>query len=156
MATPCGTRQFATFFIEELMFGVDVIHVQEILDNQELTRVPLAPSVVKGLINLRGQIVMAIDMRRRLELPPRGADRTPMNMVVRSDEGAVSLLVDDIGDVIDVGESAFERPPDNIPPAARGLTQGVYTLQDRRLLVLDVQKAVVLGGAVVASPDAAA
>jgi purine-binding chemotaxis protein CheW len=156
MATESGTRQFATFFLDGLMFGVEVIHVQEVLRYQEMTRVLLAPEVIGGLINLRGQIVMAIDMRRRLELPPRDADRTPMNMIVRSDDGAVSLLVDEIGDVLDVEESVFERPPDNITPVTRELTQGVYKLKDRLLLVLDVKKAVAQGGAVVALAKSAA
>ena len=151
MATESSTRQFATFFIDGLMFGVEVLHVQEVLRYQEMTRVLLAPEVIEGLINLRGQIVMAIDMRRRLELPPREAGRMPMNMIVRSDDGAVSLLVDEIGDVLDVDESVFERPPDNITPVTRELTQGVYKLKDRLLLVLDVKRAVAHGGAVAAA-----
>jgi purine-binding chemotaxis protein CheW len=121
-----------------------------------MTRVLLAPDVIEGLINLRGQIVTAIDMRRRLELPPRDSSRTPMNMIVRSDDGAVSLLVDEIGDVLDVEESAFERPPDNITPVTRELTQGVYKLKDRLLLVLDVNKTVALVGAAEASGSVAA
>ena len=156
MAAESSTRQFATFFIDGLMFGVEVLHVQEVLRYQEMTRVLLAPEVIEGLINLRGQIVMAVDMRRRLELPPREAGRMPMNMIVRSDDGAVSLLVDEIGDVLDVDESVFERPPDNITPVTRDLTQGVYKLKDRLLLVLDVKKAVAHGGAVAASTKAAA
>src|ERR1700677_839747 len=78
-------RQFATFFVADLFFGVDVLHVQEVLRFQQMTGVPQAPDVVEGLINLRGQIVIAIDMRRRLGLPPRPGDQTPMNMVVRTE-----------------------------------------------------------------------
>src|SRR5579863_8804310 len=84
--------QFATFFVADLFFGVDVLRVQEVLRFQQMTPVPLAPDVIEGLINLRGQIVTAIDMRRRLRLPPRAGEKTPMNMVVRSEDGAVSLL----------------------------------------------------------------
>jgi purine-binding chemotaxis protein CheW len=79
-----------------------------------------------------------------------------MNMIVRSDDGVVSLLVDEIGDVLDVEESVFERPPDNITPVTRDLTQGVYKLKDRLLLVLDVKKAVAQGGSVVTSSKTAA
>ena len=86
--------QFSTFFVADLFFGVDVLRVQEVLRFQQMTRVPQAPEVIEGLINLRGQIVTAIDMRRRLRLPPRGGDQTPMNIVVRTEDGAVSLLVD--------------------------------------------------------------
>src|SRR5437763_10143678 len=97
-----ASGQFSTFFVADLFFGVDVLRVQEVLRFQPMTRVPQAPEVIEGLINLRGQIVTAIDMRRRLRLPPRGAEHAPMNMVVRTEGGAVSLLVDEIGDVLDV------------------------------------------------------
>jgi purine-binding chemotaxis protein CheW len=151
-----GARQFATFFIDGLLFGVEVLHVQEVLRFQEMTRVPLAPTVIEGLINLRGQIVMAIDMRRRLELPQRAAGETPMNMIVRTDDGAVSLLVDEIGDVLDVEEQTFERAPDNISPVTRELTTGVYKLKERLLLVLDVKKAVAVQAAARTGQRAAA
>lgn len=136
------TGQFSTFYVAELFFGVDVLCVQELLRVQQMTRVPQAPDVIEGLINLRGQIVTAIDMRRRLGLPPRGGNLTPMNMVVRTDDGAVSLLVDEIGDVLDVDEGTYERPPENLDPAARELIRGVYKLKDRLLLVLDTERTV--------------
>src|ERR1700760_1091136 len=88
--------QYATFFVDQMFFGVEVLKVQEVLRYQEMTCVPLAPKIVQGLINLRGQIVTAIDMRRRLALPPRANEAQPINVVVRSTEGAVSLLVDEI------------------------------------------------------------
>src|SRR5208337_5246018 len=89
--------QFSTFFVADLFFGVDVLRVQEVLRFQQMTHVPKALEVIEGLINLRGQIVTAIDMRKRLGLPPRAGDKSPMNMVVRTADGAVSLLVDEIG-----------------------------------------------------------
>jgi purine-binding chemotaxis protein CheW len=135
--------QFSTFFVGDLFFGVDVLHVQEVLRAQHMTPVPRAPEVIEGLINLRGQIVTAIDMRRRLQLPPNSADHAaPMNMVVRTADGAVSLLVDEIGDVVDMDASDYERPPDNLAPAAKELIRGVYKLKDRLLLVLDEERAV--------------
>jgi purine-binding chemotaxis protein CheW len=134
--------QYSTFFVADLFFGVDVLHVQEVLRFQQMTHVPQAPEVVEGLINLRGQIVTAIDMRRRLGLPPRAGDQTPMNMVVRTADGAVSLLVDEIGDVLDVEAATYERPPDNLDPGARELIRGVYKLKDRLLLVLDAERTV--------------
>jgi purine-binding chemotaxis protein CheW len=134
--------QFSTFFVADLFFGVDVLRVQEVLRFQPMTRVPQAPEVIEGLINLRGQIVTAIDMRRRLGLPARADGQTPMNMVVRTDEGAVSLLVDEIGDVLDVDESMYERPPENLDRAARELIDGVYKLKDRLMLVLDTERTV--------------
>mgnify|MGYP001072369263 CR=1 FL=1 len=139
-----ASGQFATFFLAGLFFGVDVLRVQEVLRFQPMTRVPLAPAVIEGLINLRGQIVTAIDMRRRLGLPPRAPGETPMNMVVRTEDGAVSLLVDEIGDVLDVEAAAYERPPQNLDPEVRELIRGVYKLKDRLLLVLDTDRTVEL------------
>src|SRR5580704_15848000 len=137
-----NSGQFSTFFVANLFFGVDVLRVQEVLRYQQMTRVPQAPKVVEGLINLRGQIVTAIDMRRRLQLPPRVGDQTPMNMVVRTEDGAVSLLVDEIGDVLDVDTATYERPPENLDSAVRELIAGVYKLKDRLLLILDTERTV--------------
>ena len=134
--------QFSTFFVADLFFGVDVLCVQEVLRFQQMTHVPKAPEVIEGLINLRGQIVTAIDLRRRLGLPPRAGNQMPTNVVIRTDDGAVSLLVDEIGDVLDVDAATYERPPENLDPAAREIISGVYKLKDRLLLVLDTERTV--------------
>jgi len=133
---------YCTFTVDRFFFGVAVDQVQEVIRHQRMTRVPLASPEISGLINLRGQIVTAIDMRRRLRLPPRAGEQTPMNMVVRTEDGAVSLLVDEIGDVLDVDAATYERPPENLDPAARELIRGVYKLKDRLLLVLDAERTV--------------
>jgi purine-binding chemotaxis protein CheW len=135
-------QQFCTFWLDGLFLGVDVLEVQEVFKYQEMTRVPLAPPVVHGLINLRGQIVTALDLRTRLELPPRPEGRLPMNVVVRADDGAVSLLVDEIGDVLEVSEADFSRPPETLQGLARTLIRGVYKLDGRLLLILDTARAV--------------
>ena len=142
VGTQRGSTQFATFSIGDLFFGIDVLNVQEVLRHQQMTRVPLAPGVIRGLINLRGQIVTAVDMRGRLGLPALRTAGASMNMVVRTQEGAVSLLVDEIGDVLSVDEATFEPPPDNLSPVARNLIRGIYKLKDRLLLVLDTERAV--------------
>ena len=136
------TRQFCTFCVQGFFFGVDVRRVQEVLRNQEMTRVPLAPPIVRGLINLRGQIVTAIDLRRRLALPDGAAERLPMNVIVRSDDGAVSLLVDEIGEVLTVANDASEAPPDTLNDVGRELIAGVFKLPGSLLLVLDTDKAI--------------
>ncbi len=141
------SRQFATFFVDGLFFGVEVLQVQEVLRYQQMTPVPLAPTVVEGLINLRGQIVTAVDMRRRLQLKPRPSEQMPMNTVIRTADGAISLLVDEIGDVVEVDADTFEQPPDNVDPAARELLRGVYKLKDRLLLILDTEKTVEVAAA---------
>src|SRR6056297_1668529 len=94
-------KQLCTFTLENYLFGVDARSVQEVIRYQSMTRVPLAHESVAGLINLRGQIVTAIDLRKRLRMAERESGKLPMNVVVRADEGAVSLLVDQIGDVIE-------------------------------------------------------
>jgi purine-binding chemotaxis protein CheW len=136
------SRQYSTFFLGNLFFGVEVLRVQEVLRFQELTPVPRAHSVIEGLINLRGQIVTAIDLRRRLGLPSRPEGQRPMNVVIRSEEGAVSLQVDRIGDVLEVDEDSFEPPPDTLKGPASELIRGAYKLQDRLLLILDTDKGI--------------
>ncbi|MGH9446767.1 MAG: chemotaxis protein CheW [Terriglobia bacterium] len=137
-----GRQQFSTFFVDHLFFGVEVGNVQEVLRYQEMTRVPLAPPVVRGLINLRGQIVTAIDLRCRLGLsePPPG--HQPLNVVIRVDGGTVSLLVDETGDVVEVDSGTFERPPETLSGEARELISGVHKLQGRLMHVLDAAKVV--------------
>jgi purine-binding chemotaxis protein CheW len=138
--TLAGERQLCTFYLSGHYLGVDVLRVQEVIRSQMMTPVPLADAAVRGLINLRGQIVTAIDLRRRLGFPDRADGAEPVNVVVQTEEGAVSLLVDEIGDVVEVLESAFERLPETVRGMPRELTQGAYKLSDRLLLVLDVER----------------
>jgi len=137
-------KKYCTFFLDGLFFGVDVLGVQEVIKFQSMTQVPLASHVVRGLINLRGQIVPAIDLRRRLELDEREGDIPPMNVVVRTDDGPVSLLVDNIGDVLEVSDDTFAPPPPTMKGAARELITGVHKLDERLLLILDVPKVVLV------------
>jgi purine-binding chemotaxis protein CheW len=135
-------QQFCTFSLNDQFLGVPVEQVQEVISFQEMTRVPLVPPEIRGLINLRGQIVMAIDLRRRFGMPERPPSNLPMNVVVRTDDGAVSFLVDEIGDVLEAEDEKFEAPPDTLPGVGRDLIRGVYKLEDRLMLVLDAQRAV--------------
>lgn len=140
-----NAQQFCTFFLKDQFFGVPVQKVQEVIRYQEMTRVPLVPQVIRGLINLRGQIVMAVDLRQRFGMEPRPDSDLPMNVVVRTDDGAVSFLVDEIGDVLEVDDESFEGPPATLLGQARELVRGVYKLQERLLLVLDTELAVTAG-----------
>ena len=137
-------EQFCTFHLGSLYLGIEVLQVQEVIRAQEMTPVPLAPRAVTGLNNLRGQIVTAIDLRRRLGLPDRPAGTDAMNVVVRTDDGAVGLLVDEIGDVVEVSPEAFEAPPETLPQDARGLIRGVFKLPGGLLLALDTRQALEL------------
>jgi purine-binding chemotaxis protein CheW len=141
------SHQYCTFYLGDQCFGLDVLRVQEIVRHQPLTLVPLAHPMVRGLINLRGQIVTAIDLRVRLALPPLMENHEPVNVVVHTDDGAVSLLVDEIGDVLEVNEEDFERPPETLQGAARDLIQGAYKRADRLLVILDPELIVSLPAA---------
>jgi purine-binding chemotaxis protein CheW len=134
-------HQFCTFYLDKLLFGVELRGVQEVIRSLNVTQVPLAPNVVRGLINLRGQIVTAVDLRRRLELKPRPPDALPMNVVVRTDDGAVSFLVDEIGDVVEVDDSSFEPAPEMLRGSIRNMILGVHKLNGRLMHVLDKEKA---------------
>jgi purine-binding chemotaxis protein CheW len=138
--TVLKTRQYATFHVAGFFFGIEVAKVQEVMRHQEMTDIPLAPAAIRGLINLRGQIVIAVDSRRSLGLPPLEPGVSPRNIILRSDDGGVSLLVDDIGDVLDVPVEAFTPVPENMPAERRELIEGVYNLNDRLLLVLDTKR----------------
>lgn len=135
------TSQYCTFYLDRLLFGVELQGVQEVIRTLGMTQVPLAPGVVSGLINLRGQIVTAVDLRRRLDLAPRPAGALPMNVVVRSEDGAVSLLVDEIGDVVEVDDATFEAPPETLRGSVRVMILGVHKLNDRLMHVLDIERA---------------
>ena len=135
------TLQYCTFYLDKLFFGVELKGVQEVIRSLEMTKVPLAPKVVSGLINLRGQIVTAVDLRHRLELDARPPDVLPMNVVVRSEDGAVSFLVDEIGDVMEVDESTFEAAPEMLRASVGSMILGVHKLPKRLLHVLDTERA---------------
>lgn len=133
--------QLCTFKLANYFFGVDVAKVQEVIRHQEMTRVPLASQEVRGLINLRGQIVMAVDLRMLLGLGEFEAKDEPMNIIIREEGSAVSFQVDEIGDVLEVSDAAFERPPETLKGVARKLIKGAYKLDGRLLLALDADKA---------------
>ncbi|MEZ6123593.1 MAG: chemotaxis protein CheW [Planctomycetaceae bacterium] len=140
--SPAGQQhQYCTFYVNNLFLGISVQQVQEVIRYQEMTRVPRAPASIRGLINLRGQIVTAIDLRCWLGMPERDSQELPMNVIVRDGSNAVSLLVDRIGDVIEVDESLFEPPPSTVEAGLRGLIEGAYKLPDGLLLLLDTERA---------------
>ena len=134
-------RLVCSFRLADHLFAIEIASVQEVLRHQEITRLPLAAEAVRGVINLRGVIVPAVDLRRCLDMDPAPDSVDPATIVVRG-PGAqpVSLLVDDIGDVVPIPPEAYERPPETLRGRARDLIQGVHQLQDEVLLVLDIGK----------------
>ncbi|GAA2504373.1 chemotaxis protein CheW [Winogradskya consettensis] len=137
-----ASRQFATFEVAEQLFGVEVDTVQEVLSYSEYTPVPLAPPAVGGLFNLRGQVIAAVDLRVQLGLPRQTLAGPKMNVILRGDGEPVSLLVDRIGEVVDLDDDAFEPPPDTLSGHTRELVVGTFKLDGRLMLALDVTQAV--------------
>jgi purine-binding chemotaxis protein CheW len=135
------TRQYSTFRVADMFMGIELTQVQELLRYQEMTSVPLAPQAIEGLINLRGQIVTALDVRRILGLPAiESEEKLPMNIVIQSEGGPVSLLVDEICDVLDVPLEASTPLPENMPAMQRELIEEVYQLEPGLLLILNTDR----------------
>jgi len=146
LATKLQLCQLCTFRAGDLLLGVDVHVVQEVNRFQEMTPVPLSGPGIEGLINLRGEIVTAIDLRRQLGLEARDEEVHPMNVVVRTGGGIACLLVDEIGDVLNVDPEAVELPPATVPGHLRDFLKAVYKLEGELLLVLDPARASRVGG----------
>ncbi len=137
-----ASRQFATFEVDDQLFGVEVDTVQEVLSYNEYTPVPLAPPAVGGLFNLRGQVIAAVDLRVQLGLARQAMQGPVMNVILRGDGEPVSLLVDRIGEVVDLDDDTFEPPPDTLSGPTRELVVGTFKLDGRLMLALDVNQAV--------------
>lgn len=138
------TTQLVTFAIDDATYGVPVDLVQETLGHQPRTFVPLAQPGVAGLVNLRGQVVLTVDLRPMLGLAPLAPGAEAMMVVVKVDGEAVSLLVDTVGEVLDVDESTFEGVPETLGAAMRALVVGVHKLDGKLILLLDVVAALTL------------
>lgn len=136
------STRFVTFTLDGRLYGVRVESVQEVLRGLPRTRIPLAPSTMAGLINLRGQVLSALDLREQLGLPPRDEEADQMLVVIRVAGESIALLVDSIGAVVDVEEDQFESPPDTLTDPSRDLLLGAYKLEKNLLLALDVDRAV--------------
>lgn len=137
-------HRYSTFFLNHICFGVPVERVQEVMDFQEITPVPLAPAALPGIINLRGQILTTIDLKSRLSLSGNETSEKPMMMVVRTSEGPINLVVDRIGPVLDVDMDLFEKPTETLKPAVHAVTAHVCKLEKNLLLVLDTEKVIQL------------
>jgi len=139
-------HSFSSFFVDNVLFGIAVEKVQEVASSVEMTPVPLAPPKVRGLINLRGQIVTAIDVRSCLELSERPIGQTPINVILLTADGYASLLVDRIGEIVEVDEKDFELPPETLRGPVRELIQGAYKLDNQLMHILDLERALHVAG----------
>jgi len=129
---------FVTLMIENQLFGIPVLQVQDVLRDVRVTRVPLAPAEIAGNLNLRGRIVTAIDMRGRLGMKPREASEKYMNVVVEQKGELFSLIVDRVGEVLSLPDSNFERNPPTLDRHLRDVSKGIYQLDNRLLVILDI------------------
>ncbi|QDT37823.1 chemotaxis protein CheW [Stratiformator vulcanicus] len=134
---PLPVRQYVSFRVAGQLFGIPVESVQEVLNPQQISRTPKSRSEISGLLNLRGQIVTAVDLRRRLGLAADPAV-SPMNVVCRFDEESFSFLVDEVGDVIDLPASSLEPVPGTVDTLWKSLSRGIYQLDHELFLVLDL------------------
>ncbi len=133
------SSDYLTVSIAKQRFGIPVLQVQDVLREQTVTRIPLASPEVAGSLNLRGRIVTAIDVRRRLGLPDND-NQTSMSVVVEQDEELFSLVIDEVGDVISLKNNQFEKNPGTLDPAWRDVSTGIYQLENELLIIMDVSK----------------
>ncbi len=139
-------RDYVTMSIGNQMFGIPVLNVQDVLGNQQITRVPLAPPEVAGSLNLRGRIVTAIDVRLRLGMPKKDDGKAPMSVVVEHDGELYSLLVDAVGEVLSLNIKDYQRNPPTLNARLREFSDGIYRLNGSLLVVLSVPLLFNFGG----------
>lgn len=135
-----GNQDYVTMTIADQLFGIPVLQVQDVLGNQKITRIPLAPPEVAGSLNLRGRIVTAIDVRLRLNLTARTKDKPGMSIVVDLRGELYSLMVDSVGEVLSLSNEDFERNPATLDPRWREVSTGIYRLNGQLMVVLDVPR----------------
>jgi purine-binding chemotaxis protein CheW len=138
-----AASKWATFMLNQEMFALRVEDVQEVLMPQPLTPVPLAAPHIVGLLNLRGQLMSAVDLRMRLNFPPRTADAPTNMLVIKIAGGLLSVVVDDIGDVLELPNTQWRAPPDTLAEQHRRFVFGICPTEQRMVLGLKVAE---LGG----------
>ena len=136
------SKEFLTVIIAGQRFGIPILQVQDVLGEQMITRIPLAPVEVAGSLNLRGRIVTAIDVRRRLDITGENSSKNgkTMGVVVEHDNQLYSLIIDAVGDVLRLKNRDFERNPATLDQSWQDISLGIYRLENELLVILDVPK----------------
>jgi len=135
------SKEFLTIIIANQTFGIPILQVQDVLGEQTVTKIPLAPPEVAGSLNLRGRIVTAIDVRSRIGMEPKdGESEKNMGVVVEHDNELYSLIIDSVGDVLRLKNESFETTPATLDPLWREISSGIYRLENELLIILDVPK----------------
>lgn len=144
-----SSKEFVTFRIHDQMFGVSVSEIHDVFRPAVMTPVPLAKAEIAGVLNLRGRIVTAIDARSRLGLPPGQKNDNSQNLAIGVERGGESfgLIIDEIGEVVRLDESAMEQNPVNLDATWSGVSRGVYRLEDRLLVIMDIDRMLAGAGA---------
>lgn len=132
--------QLVTFSIGDEEFGVDILKVQEIIRTMEITKVPRAPEFVEGVINLRGKVIPIIDLRRRFGLSSKAHDKHTRIIVIEINNMIVGFVVDSVSEVLRIPASTVEPPPPVVAGMESEYISGVGKLQDRLLILLDLDR----------------
>lgn len=140
VAVGSGSQDFVTIKLAGQTLGIPVLAVHDVLNAQKITKIPLAPKWVSGVLNLRGRIVTAIDLRNRLGLDPLEGEKQSMSVVVEHNEEPYSLQIDSVGEVLSLDDQLFERNPVTLDPRWREVSRGIYRLEGELLPILDVDK----------------
>ncbi|WP_262694800.1 chemotaxis protein CheW [Kordiimonas aquimaris] len=135
-----GKQDFVTVMLDGQILGIPVLAVHDVLNAQQITKIPKAQDWVAGVLNLRGRIVTAIDLRRRLGLPPNEEGEKSMSVVVEHNEEPYSLQIDKVGEVLSLEDQLFEKNPVTLDPRWREVSNGIYRLKDQLLPILDVDR----------------
>lgn len=137
-------QQFVTLRLGKQLFGISVLAVRDVMRQQAIAAIPLAQEVIAGSLNVRGRIVTAFDMRRRLGMAPKDNNAHGMMVVVDYQQEHFALMVDDVGDVLALSMNEFEKVPSNIDSSWRALAAGVFKLKEELLIILDVAHVITL------------
>jgi purine-binding chemotaxis protein CheW len=139
-SSPTGLKQFCTFYLDSFLLGIETHHVREIIRLQGITPVPQAPPAVRGLMNLRGEIIPVLDLRRCLDLPESRPGSIPLVMVLHYRETVVSILIDRIAEVLIAEETHLEPAPETLQGLAKQWIKEVYKLKAGLLLIPDLDQ----------------